>query len=256
MRIGIIDDERPARSELKHQLLEILSKAEIYEGDSGAAALALAEREAIDILFLDINLGDLTGTVLVNAIKKMQPGIQVVFVTAYSEYAIQAFELGVEDYILKPFSKKRLEQVLDRLKYRKGQERETLNQASNQFSNHFSNQEKKQESPRRIAINIGTKTIFEDVENIVYIETYNRGCMVYTTSNTYSDSRTIGEYEKKLENGHFFRIHKSYLINIDKVSEVFPWGNNSFNLRMHGYEKNMLPVSRDKMKTLRHLLET
>lgn len=244
MKIGIIDDERPARSELRHQLSEILPEAQILEGDSGTKALEMAEKESLDILFLDINLGDIAGTALVNAIKNMQPGLQIVFVTAYSEYAIQAFELGVEDYIMKPFSPKRLEKVLDRLQERKQGQIKSLEQGKNQ------------RPPKRIAINIGTKTIFEDVENIVYIETYNRGCMVYTSSNSYSDSRTIGEYEKKLVGGRFFRIHKSYLINIDKVSEVFPWGNNSFNLRMHGYEKNMLPISRDKMKILRQLLES
>lgn len=244
MKIGIIDDERPARSELRHQLLEILPEVEIFEGDSGAKALEMAEKESLDILFLDINLGDISGTVLVNAIKNMQSGLPVVFVTAYSEYAIQAFELGVEDYIMKPFSPNRLEKVLGRLQERKQGQSKLLEQ------------DKNQRPPKRIAINVGTKTIFEDVDNIVYIETYNRGCMVYTHSNSYSDSRTIGEYEKKLTGGRFFRIHKSYLINIDKVLEVFPWGNNCFNLRMHGYEKNMLPVSREKMKNLRQLLES
>ena len=244
MKIGIIDDERPARSELRHQVSEILPEVEIFEGDSGAKALEMVEKESLDILFLDINLGDIAGTALVNAIKNMQSGLQIVFVTAYSEYAILAFELGVDDYIMKPFSPKRLEKVVDRLQERRKGPTKLLEE------------EKNQTLPKRIAINIGVKTIFEDVENIVYIETYNRGCMVYTTSNAYSDSRTIGEYEKKLGNGRFFRIHKSYLINIDKVSEVFPWGNNSFNLRMQGYEKNMLPISRDKMKILRQLLES
>ncbi len=244
MRIGIIDDERPARSELKHQLSELMPVAEFFEADSGAKTLELIEKEALDILFLDINLGDISGTALVNAIKNMQPGLQIVFVTAYSEYAIQAFELGVDDYIMKPFSSKRLQKVVDRLQERK------QGQIKKQ------EEEKNQTPPKRIAINIGSKTIFEDVENIIYIETYNRGCMVYTGTNAYSDSRTIGEYEKKLRGGRFFRIHKSYLINIDKVSEVFPWGNNSFNLRMHGYEKNMLPVSREKLKILRQLLES
>ena len=115
MKIAVIDDERPARSELKHQLLNLLPDAEIEEGDSGAAALQLAGEYKFDLFFLDINLGDINGTVLVNALKNMQPEMKIVFVTAYSEYAIQAFELGVEDYVMKPFSPKRLKMVLDRL---------------------------------------------------------------------------------------------------------------------------------------------
>ena len=238
MKIAVIDDERPARSELKHQLLELLPEAVIEEGDSGAAALQLAGEHKFDLFFLDINLGDINGTVLVNALKNMHPEMKIVFVTAYSEYAIQAFELGVEDYVMKPFSKKRLKKVVDRL-----------------LAGGHTESGRSVEAPRRIAITSNNKTIFEDVKNIIYIETYNRGCKVYTLDNEYNDSRTIGEYEKKLGGGHFFRIHKSYLINTDKVKEVFPWGNNSFSLRMQGYENNILPISRDKTKVLRQMLE-
>ena len=112
MRIAVVDDERPARSELKHQLLELLPDAQIDEGDSGARALEMAGEAHYDLFFLDINLGDINGTVLVNALKNMQPHMKLVFVTAYSEYAVKAFELEVEDYIMKPFDKKRLEKML------------------------------------------------------------------------------------------------------------------------------------------------
>ena len=105
MRIAIVDDERPARSELRHQIQELLKEAEIVEGDSGAAALQLAGDGKYELFFLDINLGDISGTVLVNAIHNMQPQAKIIFVTAYSEYAVEAFELGVEDYVMKPFKK-------------------------------------------------------------------------------------------------------------------------------------------------------
>ena len=98
MRIAVVDDERPARSELRHQLSELLPDAQIDEGESGAQALEMAGEVCYDLFFLDINLGDINGTVLVNALKNMQPNMKVVFVTAYSEYAVKAFELEVEDY--------------------------------------------------------------------------------------------------------------------------------------------------------------
>ena len=116
MRIAIVDDERPARSELRHQIQELLKEAEIVEGDSGAAALQLAGDGKYELFFLDINLGDISGTVLVNAIHNMQPQAKIIFVTAYSEYAVEAFELGVEDYVMKPFDQKRIQKVLDRCK--------------------------------------------------------------------------------------------------------------------------------------------
>lgn len=105
IKIAVVDDERPARSELKYQLMELLPEAEIDEGDSGAAALKLAGEGTYDLFFLDINLGDISGTDLVHAVQTMQPRARIVFVTAYSEYAVAAFELGVVDYVLKPYEK-------------------------------------------------------------------------------------------------------------------------------------------------------
>jgi DNA-binding LytR/AlgR family response regulator len=144
MRIAIVDDERPARSELRHQIQELLKEAEIVEGDSGAAALQLAGDGKYELFFLDINLGDISGTVLVNAIHNMQPQAKIIFVTAYSEYAVEAFELGVEDYVMKPFDQKRIQKVLDRCKV--GGKEENVQHADSQSQG-------KQASIRRLAIN-------------------------------------------------------------------------------------------------------
>lgn len=235
MRIAVIDDERPARSELIHQLKELLTDAVIDEGDSGAAALQMIGEVKYDICFLDINLGDINGTILVNALKNMQSDMKIVFVTAYSEYAVKAFELEVEDYVMKPYSKKRLEKVVKKCCAGMTENREVLN-------------------IKRIAISNEGKTIFENIEDIVFVETYNRGCKIHMCGAEHFDGKSIGEYEKKLENMHFFRIHKSYLINLNKVKEVFPWGNNSLGVRMQGCEEYILPVGREKSKVLRHLL--
>ncbi|WP_049729203.1 LytR/AlgR family response regulator transcription factor [Dorea sp. D27] len=240
MRIAVIDDERPARSELGHQLKELLPDAVIDEGDCGAAALELAGSGKYDIFFLDINLGDINGTILVNALKNMQQDAKIIFVTAYSEYAVTAFELGVEDYILKPYDKGRLKKVLERVHVQ-------------------SRTDKKQGGtvkprPGKIAISNEGKTIFEDIDHIIYIETHKRGCLIHTAENEYYDGKSIGEFEKRLEGDRFFRCHKSYLINLDKVREVFPWGNQSLGLKMQGFEQDILSVGREKTKVLRQLL--
>lgn len=236
MRIAVIDDERPARSELIHQLSELLPGAAIEEGDSGASALELAGKGTYDLFFLDINLGDINGTVLIQALKNMQPEMQIVFVTAYSEYAVAAFELGVEDYVLKPYDKTRLSQVLERCVKKAG---ETKNR----------------KIPKKLAINSDGKTVYEDVADIIYVETQSRGCVIHTRRKEYYEGKSIGEYEKKLEGLPFFRCHKSYLINLSEVKELFPWGNNSLGLKMRGQEGEILPVAREKAKILRQLLE-
>ena len=167
MRIAVIDDERPARSELKHQLLKLLPDALIEEGESGAQALEMAGEGEYDLFFLDINLGDINGTVLVNALKKMQPDMKIIFVTAYSDYAVKAFELGVEDYIMKPYDQRRLMKMLQRWDYGKEKTRRVEEQPVSA--------ETVWEGMRRVAINTEGRTVFVEICDIAYIETYNRG---------------------------------------------------------------------------------
>lgn len=243
IRIAIADDERPARSEMIHQLQELIADAEILEADSGATVLDLVTEQDVDLLFLDINLGDIQGTHLVKALKRIRPNMKIVFVTAYSEYAVEAFELEVNDYIMKPFSPKRLKRVLDKC-LRKEQKEQ-------QVSEEFPIEEAEL---RRLAISCEGKTVFEDIRDIVFIETCNRGCTIHVKGKEYYEGKTIGEYEKKLEGKRFFRCQKSYLINLDQVKEVFPWKNSAFGIRMNSYESEILPVARDKMKMIRHLL--
>ena len=107
---------------------------------------------------------------------------------------------------------------------------------------------------KRIAINTEGKTIFKEVGDIVYIETYNRGCLIHTVEEDYFEGKTIGEFEKRMCDMGFFRSQKSYLVNLNKVKELFLWKNNSFAIKMEGYEKEILPVGREKIKILRQLL--
>lgn len=244
LRIAVADDERPARSEMFHQLQDLLDEVEIFEADSGAAVLDLVTEQEIDLLFLDINLGDIQGTHLIKALKRIRPNMKIVFVTAYSEYAVEAFELEVDDYIMKPFSPKRLKRVLD-----KCLPKNTDSQEQNLEESLIEETEL-----RRLAISCEGKTVFEDIQDIVFIETCNRGCTIHVGKKEYYEGKTIGEYEKKLEGKRFFRCQKSYLINLEQVKEVFPWKNSAFGIRMNGYESEILPVARDKMKLLRHLL--
>ena len=236
MHIAVVDDERPARSELKHQILSILPDAEIMEADSGVSALELFASHTFDILFLDINLNDMEGTTLATAASRMMPDAKIIFATAYSDYAVKAFELGVYNYILKPFDPERLKTVLEKCvaEMDKNSSAKTLTS--------------------RIAVNTNRKTIFLDVEKIAYIETSGRSCVIHSQKGDYVESVLLGEYEKKLAPYGFFRIHKSYLINPQAVSELFPWASNSLALRMQGFENDILPVARDKVKALRQIL--
>ncbi len=246
MKIAVIDDERPARKELIHQILSILPDSEIEEADSGTAALELLSGHSFELLFLDIDLNDMEGTTLAAAVKRMLPDIQIVFATAYSQYAVKAFELGVNNYILKPFDPDRVRRVLEKCQ-------KDLN-AGAQPSGYREENHNSSFSANRLAISVNRTIILLDISQIVYIETCLRSCIIHTVSRDYTENQLLGEYEKRLTSYGFCRIHKSYLVNLNYISEMFPWTNNSMAVKMQGFEKNILPVGRDKIKHLRQLI--
>lgn len=239
MRIGIVDDERPARSELRFQLEEMNMDFEILEGKSGAEAIQIVTDEPMDLLFLDINLGDMNSTLFVPTLQKLQPNMMICFVTAYSDYAVQAFNLEVDDYVMKPFEPERIKRVIQKCMERKHSGE--VEAESDELQH------------KRVSVVCADRTVYVNTEDVVYIETYNRGCKVYTDKQVLETHQSIGQYEKKFP--YFFRIHKSYLVNVDRIQEQFLWSKNSVALRMEGYPENVLPVSREKVKALRERLE-
>lgn len=239
MKIVVVDDERPARSELSFLITEILPEAEILEAASGAAALELfLANPDIGMAFLDINLNDMEGTTLAAAMERILPGVPVVFATAYSDYAVRAFELGVADYILKPIDPARLEVVFKKCMAASN----TIPSASDPMES-------------KIAISFNRKVIFTDIEDIIYIETSGRGCMIHTRTGSYAENVLIGDYEKRLTHLGFFRIHKSYLVNLAFVSEVFPWASNGLALKLSGCGTEIFPIGREKTKTFRQRMK-
>ncbi|MDR1550370.1 MAG: LytTR family DNA-binding domain-containing protein [Hungatella sp.] len=245
MKIAVIDDERPARKELIHQILSILPDSLLKEADSGAAALELLEEESFDLMFLDIDLNDMEGTTLASAIRRMLPETQIVFATAYSQYAVKAFELGVSDYILKPFELVRVRRVLEKCSRelaRSQKEKSAEEEGILSFS------------ANRMPICVNRTIILLDISQIVYIETCLRSCIIHTVSKDYTENQLLGEYEKRLVPYGFCRIHKSYLVNLNHIAEMFPWAGNSMAVKMQGFEQNILPVGREKVKHLRQLI--
>ena len=122
--IAIVDDERPAREGLRYELENILPEAHIVYADSGVAAVRLLTDTDIDLLFLDINLGDVKSTALVPTFQRLQPDMMICFVTAYSDYAVEAFQLEVDDYIMKPFEPERIERVVAKVREQLAQRNE------------------------------------------------------------------------------------------------------------------------------------
>lgn len=271
MKIAVIDDERPARKELVHQIMEAMPDSRIEEADSGASAIELISRRTFDLLFVDISLGDMEGTTLAAAARRILPDAQIVFATAYSQYGVKAFELGVNNYILKPFDPDRVRRVLEKCQ-KDLQKNQALTAAtvpscddhqpcgepyrpsSPAFPQEAGESVTAAFPSSRMAINMNRTIILVDIQQIVYIETSGRSCIIHTTTRDYTENLLLGEYEKRLASHGFCRIHKSYLVNLNFITELFPWANNSLAVKMQGFEKNILPVSREKSKMLRQII--
>lgn len=116
MKIAIVDDERPSRSELRYLVSRCEPEAEIFEAESSDGLLGLIEEETIDVCFVDIDLGGINGTTMASMIKERLPEAQIIFATAFRDYAIKAFEIGAVDYLLKPFDYERVRKALLRVR--------------------------------------------------------------------------------------------------------------------------------------------
>ena len=228
MRIAVIDDEKYSRIVLTHQIRQLLPQAEVAQAASGAQAMELLERQSFDVLFIDIRLGDMEGTTIAALARRLMPRAKIIFATAYSEFAVKAFELRADDYILKPFDPERIRQALERCM-------EPQPEAA-------------APQPRplhRIAVSSNRSTTLLDTEDITYIETdgVGRGCVIHTISGKrYNDSTPLGEYETRLEGEQFYRVHKTSLVHLKYVDSIFPWTGNGFALRVRG-EDTVLPIS-------------
>lgn len=243
MKIAIVDDERPSRSELRHLVSDYLTDAEIMEASSGEEAMELFLKEDFDLIFMDINLGDIDGTTLAAMAKKAKPKVEIVFATAYNNYAEKAFDINALNYILKPFDPKRIEQTIQRFLNKRG-----LNQQGKEAE-----KEEERSLISKISINCDKKMILVDISDIVYIETGNRTCIVHTKTKSYTTGTPMNSFEERLKENGFFRIHKSYLINLKYVIEIYPWFNNTTCVKMQGYEKEILTVGRNQIKELKRL---
>jgi len=245
----VIDDEKYSRVELIHQIRQVLPTAEIAEAVSGAEAMELLNREDFQILFIDVHLGDMEGTTVAALARRLMPSARIVFATAYSEYAVRAFELQVDDYILKPFDPERVRQVLGRFAPLPEAERDGGGGEGRPPS-------KPEKELRRLAISSNRHTILLDISDLTYVETdgSGRGCVLHTLSGeAYSDSTPMSEYESRLAGLGFYRTHKTCLVQLQYIQDIFPWSNSSFALRVRG-SAAALPIGRDRIKELRRRL--
>ncbi|WP_088015024.1 LytR/AlgR family response regulator transcription factor [Gottfriedia acidiceleris] len=237
----IVDDEPLARDELAY-LLKRSKVVEIAgEADSIKSTLEFFQTEEVDVVFLDIQLADESGLELAQKLQDLNHQPAIVFATAFDEYALNAFELHAIDYILKPFDEVRIHKTIEKLaKLRKPIKTEVKKSLP------LLKQDK-------LAISVDERILLITFEEIIYIFTQEGKTSVVTDKMTYRLNEPLINLERKLQNTSFTRVHRSYIVNLDKILEIQPWFNSTYNLIMNDGEK--VPVSRTYMKELKQLFD-
>jgi two-component system LytT family response regulator len=245
IRVLIVDDEAPARDRLKRLLADIEGVELIGQAEGGVQAVEMIERESPDLVLLDIQMPGLDGFGVIEA---LQDPPLVIFVTAYDEYAIRAFEVNALDYLLKPFSRERLEKAV-----RRAQEALTEEQDfALRLGALLESLATQGRYLTRLAVRDRDRIRVLDVDEMDWIGIEDEQVMVHVGDRAYLIRRTLTELEARLDPAHFFRAHRSAIVNLSRVKEVIPWFKGSHKLRLTtGAE---VELSRARARALRKIL--
>jgi len=246
MRTLIVDDEAPARERLKRLLKDIEGVKLIGEAGDGLQAVDMIEQQEPDLVLLDIQMPGLDGFGVIEALEEPP---QIVFVTAYDEYAIRAFEVNALDYLLKPFSRRRLAQAIRRAEEAQAEEEDFASRLAPLLES-LADQGR---YLNRLAVRDGDLIHVLDVSEVDWIGIENEQTLVHAGDQAYPIRRTLTDLEARLDPAHFFRAHRSAIVNLDRVREVVPWFKGSHKLRLTtGAE---VDLSRAQARALREILD-
>ncbi|MCR4458247.1 MULTISPECIES: LytTR family DNA-binding domain-containing protein [Enterobacteriaceae] len=241
MKVIIVEDEILAQQELSW-LIKAHSQMEIVATfDDGLDVLKYLQHNKVDALFLDINIPSLDGVLLAQNISQFAHKPFIVFITAWKEHAVEAFELEAFDYILKPYQESRIITMLQKLEAAWQQQSGTSGGTVATRENDTINLVKDE------------RIIVTSIHDIYYAEAHEKMTFVYTRRESYVMPMNITEFCSKLPAAHFFRCHRSYCVNLNKIREIEPWFNNTYILRLRDLDFQV-PVSRSKVKEFRQLM--
>lgn len=237
MKAIIVEDEYLAQQELSWLIRQHSQIA--IEGifDDGLEVLKYLQTSHVDVIFLDINIPSLDGMLLAHNISQFAKRPLIVFITACKEHAVDAFELEAFDYILKPWSEIRIITLLRKLE--------------NQV--HHNSDRLTTRASHSINLVKDERIIVTDISDIYYAEAHEKLTFVYTRREEYVMPMNMSEFCSRLPDEHFFRCHRSYCINLNKIHEIEPWFNNTYILKLRDLAFQV-PVSRSKVKAFRQLM--
>jgi two-component system LytT family response regulator len=209
----IVDDERLARQRLRRLLDTQPDVAVVGECSSGREALEFLKNQHADLLFLDIQMPEMDGfAVMEEVVRERQ--ILVVFVTAHDAHAVRAFDVNASDYLLKPFDRERLERCLHRVRA--------------QFDALRQEAEPMRQRPNRLAVRSSGKVFFVKMEDIDWVEAADNYIVLHLKNETHILRETMNSIQTRLDPRKFMRVHRSRIVNIERIKELQPWVHGEY----------------------------
>ena len=238
IKVLVVDDERYSREELIYLLAEFPSIRIVGEAENGEKAVLQALQLQPDVVFLDVEMPKMNGMEVANSLIELKKVPLIIFATAYPQFAAEAFRINAIDYLLKPYDGVQLKQTVGRI------ERELFPP----------NQIEKANPLAKLAVEVDGEIEYILPKNILYTYREDNVTKIVTEKVEYEIKLSLKELETRLAPFSFFRIHKSYLVNLNYVSRLSPWFNGAYQLEVEGRTEK-LSVSRNYAKKLRERLE-
>ena len=242
IKIIIIDDETPARELIKHYLKEVDDIEVIAECADGFSGLKSISTLKPDLVFLDIQMPRLTGIELVEVLTEKP---EIIFATAYDQYALRAFELNAVDYIMKPYEKRRFHEAV-----KKALDKIRSGSGNKVPANQLLSQKPEPNAPvNRIVVRKANSINIIPVDQVRYVEAQDDYVMIYHATGKALKQQTMKYYEDNLPRKNFVRIHRSYIVKVEEINKLEPYTKDNYVAILHSGEK--LPVSRSGYKLLK-----
>jgi DNA-binding LytR/AlgR family response regulator len=250
----IVDDEQLARDELAYLLKNIGDVEVVAQGKNGVEAVNLIREHNPDLLFLDVQMPGLDGFGVIKKLLDKKVHLpKIVFATAFDQYAVKAFEVNAVDYLLKPFDRQRVAQAVQKARAKL----ETAGASSDRIETLMRMLESQKPQASKILLKTAGRLFLVNQKDICFASIED-GLITVVTGGVsgmegQSNCRTLEELMDSLEPALFWRTHRSYLVNINRIKEVVPWFKSSYQLRMDDKKQTEIPVSRAQTKRLREL---
>lgn len=256
IRVVVVDDEQLAREELCFLLHQVGGLEIVGQAGNGVEALRVIEEYQPDLVMLDVQMPGITGFEVARRVFQAGIECQVVFVTAFDQYAIEAFEVNAVDYLLKPVEPARLATAVERVRKRLAADRSAPRPRDEEFERLVQMLAERQVRREQLAIKVEDRFLLVHADEVIHASVEADQVRVVTNSlSGTSNYRTLDELQARLDPATFWRVHRSHLVNINKIKEIVPWFSRNYILKMKDSKGTEIPVSRSQTRRLREYLK-